>query len=517
MHLTTVKTRLNHIPEDRYPEVGRLILNFLDTVETASPRASFYNTEDETVEAVNALHREVFNLDRGIYTIMLGLPGAMDWGRQLGVTNLLNTRVDGSPAFLTPEQETRAIQWLTNRLPITRRLKLFVGLKEKRVNNARTRKLILRSVLNDEDLEWHAVKYRSKLRDSLIHAWGERMTGILRSILEKDTRTDKEKGIYRDHVDRYLDVSAPENIKDCLRFILGSDQVTTPLFQSYYAADEDFSVLQDLPPEVAEGKRATFHPEKDVSLVLEQTKDKMTETQAMRSERSAERRGIEVEWDPNRQEMVNLYVYALERGITEEIRQALNDKAEQIAQRLPFQYTAVGIVIDTSKSMIGHRTQKYRPLAVSLAVRDVLEHMTTGSVDVAYTGGEINGHNLPQPKGHTELAQGLLEVMREDRDAVFILTDGYENVTAGRVAEVIGHLRKMGVTTPIFQITPTFSAEAFGAKMLSNQAPILTVGNKIEALGTGMVKAALETDLMRGIQALINTVAPLLLPEVEND
>jgi len=82
---------------------------------------------------------------------------------------------------------------------------MFGMLRAERVNNARTRRLILSTLLGADNLEFWAVKYRRKLATALVHAWGRRTASIVRAVLAKpsDGRTDKERQIVQQHLHRF--------------------------------------------------------------------------------------------------------------------------------------------------------------------------------------------------------------------------------------------------------------------------------------------------------------------------
>ncbi len=120
--------------------------------------------------------------------------------------------------------------------------------------------------------------------------------------------------------------------------------------------------------------------------VLELTKSQLTTGQKIAVQRKAEQSGVEVEFDPAKYDAVRLYVYAFEMGMTESIRQALRDKAETAAARLPVRFDRVAVLIDSSQSMIGHDTQARRPIATALALRDLLSATADESVAITSDG-----------------------------------------------------------------------------------------------------------------------------------
>lgn len=493
--------------------------SFLDSVATATGRGTFYNSREEQAAAVEAAHRDLFDIDRDVYTAALMLPGVTDYSRQIGVRRLLQTTRDGG--ILPAEFEAAAMTHLVRGLPTQRMLKLFGMLRRDRVNNARTRRLILSEILSADGLEFWAVKYREKLRVALTHAWGRRTTSILRRVLakSKDERTEKESQIVRQNVTRFtsgigiLPVESPTSgwkpkpqsvarVEQCVRFVLGDeDGVTLNRLAAYRDAKSDFDRGSVLPPETMEGLRSRYHKDRTNAEVLELTKSQLTTGQKIAVQRKAEQSGVEVEFDPAKYDAVRLYVYAFEMGMTNEIRQALRGKAEAAAARLPVAFERVGVLIDSSQSMIGHDTQARRPIATALALRDLLSATADDAVAITSDGRPCESYELVQPSGDTSLAAGLVQLLKSDPDVVFVLSDGYENAPAGRFGETVAAVRRIGVQTPIHQFTPVFAAESQGVRTLSDSVVAMPV-SKPEAIGLGLLKALIESDVDRGVATL---------------
>ena len=196
-------------------------------------------------------------------------------------------------------------------------------------------------------------------------------------------------------------------------------------------------------------------------------------------------------------------------GMSEEIREELIRKAEKAADRLPVRFDRVGILLDASASMQGHQTQAYRPMAIALALRDTMAKTATEAVIVTSDGRDAPVASLVEPVGHTSMAAALIKLIKADVDVVFVLTDGYENAPAGQFADVVNALDRMGVDVPIHQFSPVFAAEARGIRTLSDSVPGLPV-SKPESIGLGVLKALIESDLQRGIAALLNMVQPVI-------
>ncbi len=193
---TTPIVRMTHLTSEQRERLPVAIGEFMDTAMTATARGTFYNSRAEQQAAVESVHETLFEMDRGVYTAALMLPGLTDFSRQIGAVRLLRS-ARCSDGLLSPEQEATAMRRLLQALPPQRMLKMFGMLRNQRVNNARTRRLILSTLLGADNLEFWAVKYRRKLATALVHAWGRRTASILRAVLAKpaDDRTDKERQI----------------------------------------------------------------------------------------------------------------------------------------------------------------------------------------------------------------------------------------------------------------------------------------------------------------------------------
>ncbi|NJL13228.1 MAG: hypothetical protein HC913_09665 [Microscillaceae bacterium] len=250
--------------QQKWELAGETVGRFLALATTATARATFYNTQAEQEEAVNAAHEALFAFDRGLYALCLLLEGLTDYSRQLGIRNLARqARGQEAGALLDEKQEDAIIHLLFRDLPVQRVLNLFGMLKAERVNNTRARRMILLSLLNSPKLEFWAVKYRKKIRTALQHAWGERATGILKSILSKhpDSLTEKETGILQKNILKY--VRKPEKqalVLEALGFVLGNEEnLRLELPRAFVAAKQNIEAGYSLPYEVLEGIRSIYH------------------------------------------------------------------------------------------------------------------------------------------------------------------------------------------------------------------------------------------------------------------
>lgn len=507
--------RLAHLTTELRSRLPAAFCAFVDAAGTATARATYYNTRQEQQRANEAIHAALFDVDRGVYTASLLLPGVTDYTRQTGVVTLLTWQHDG-PSMLSPEEEGEVVSRVCQELPPQRMLKMFETIRKATVNNSRTRKLILRSILGSERLSGWSVKYRRKLATGLRHAWGQRTTGTIRSILGKPEgeHDEKEKKIVARWIDKFAPPDANRlHVYECVRFILGDEtNLTDKRFQAYRDAKEDLEKGKILPYEVLEGIRSRYHPDVPNARVLELTKSQLTVGQQMTFQRKAAAADVKVAFNPANYDPVRLYLYAFEMGMTDAIRDELKRKAEVFAGRMPVRFGKIGVLIDASDSMRGHETQPLRPMAAVLAIRDLLDAASDECVAVTANGTGAPALESVPPQGDTSLAAALVALLKASPEIVFVLSDGYENAPAGRMAEVLHAARGMGITTPVYHFSPVFASESAGVRQMGEEIPAMPI-NRPEAIGLGVLKALFEVDVDRGVTALMRVAVPRLLSD----
>jgi hypothetical protein len=148
-------------------------------------------------------------------------------------------------------------------------------------------------------------------------------------------------------------------------------------------------------------------------------------------------------------------------------------------------------------------------MAIALSMKDVLVNIGKVSVVKTASGRVINqAHPLPRPVGSTDLSVALIDLLESLVDAVFILTDGYENAPSGRIDEIMRLLDRIGNTTPVYQLSPAMAGESrVGLKTLSDRIPTFPISNP-QALALTLVRAMIEVDVKQGIQALVSLTLP---------
>lgn len=534
----TEQVNLSHL-KGNFEQAGVSLMNLMSVSGVITDRSTHYNSKEEEQEAMRVIHESMFSLDRGLYLLVHALDGATDFSRQKAITALLsNSRAKYRASVLDDQQEMLGIKFLSGKLPANRLMNLFVTLKNQRVNNPRTKKrLILESLFDDPDqFCFWCVKYRSKVKKAITHAWDERTSGIVNNIIKKlnfdiedsdllNSITYREASVLSDCIVPYMGPAqcstafiGMNKIIQGVAFVFGQterEDYSVKIFQDFQSAKEDLSKGENLPIEVLEGIRSTYHPEVKQEEILKTAEKSMTSKKRMLTQKKSEKLGVDVKFDPMTANPVDLYKLAYANGMTEEMWTALMKKAKKASEQLPIRFNKVGILIDDSFSMSGGEDQKLRPISVSMAVKDVLGYTSEDKPVIMSASGLYNGRrmSLAIPNGETNLADSLLNVLSCEVDSVFILSDGYENSPAGRLDEVVRAARSIGVDTPIYHINPVSAGESSsGQRMLSEVVPTLPAASP-GGLGMMLFRAMMEVDAERGIKALIN----MTLPKISNN
>jgi len=494
--------------------VGRVVSSFLDIATTGMARGTHYNTKEDQIKAERLAHASMFSVDRQTYGILSCLSGLTDNARKLVCWFLLEWPSNGAPTQDELAGERELVRALLSSISIPRMFQLFEMLLDSGCNNRRTRRITLSAILGSPNVEWWAVKYRRKMRNALQHAWGKRLSGVIFSLGSRFAKDGdnvvlgpKEQQILRRHVSPYLGENDLAVACECAAFVLEDPAKgvwSLPLFKAYLAARVDLAAGNRLPPEVLEGIRSTYHKgtKKEEIVRISAKSGSMTEKQKIQVQKRAESAGVKVEFDASKQDATRLYLYAFERSLDDNIRKALDEKARQSAATLPIDCTGAVVLVDASRSMFGDRTQKLRPMATALAMRDMF--MAAGAKKSVIVGGKGKGR-MVFPAGDTSLALSLAETIRDDSPtSVYVISDGYDNTPAGRFEETVRAIRKIGINTPIYHLNPVAAAETASVRQLApNVIPTMPVQNP-NAFGAALLKEALEQDPLAGVRALLN-------------
>ncbi|MFA5366465.1 MAG: hypothetical protein WC333_00880 [Dehalococcoidia bacterium] len=495
--------------------IRQSLIEGLTIASAAKGSATYYHKKDEQLKAVQDQIKKMYTLSKELPLIVANQKGATgQFISEVLLNEFKNTLRGGANHIVNP------IDWYDNGLSdkavlcalnnlgengLPYILRLFVALKDAKVNNDRSRKIMLGYIWGQDNLEFYAMKYRNKIAKALRHVYGGKTASILVTIARKQLTypsgisTEKEAKIVNEHILRYTNIEAIKVFKLFLFIMKRNDgvdygAVEFPLLSEYEKARRDITGVKTVPEEVLLGlisniRHPQYHSMWATKLQREATKAmirKSTEVtsvnQQVRQTKSTAKLGVEKTVDYEKAtDFLALYKTGYENGFTREIGVAI-DKLAESKKITGFFYQNIGVVLDESNSMTGHKQEsKNTPRAIADFTSKVLARSANSSI-VVRTKDEV-----------TDLATSFIELLKKENpskpfDAMFILTDGYENAYDGMTNEVISIWKaESGRDIPVFQISPIVSAE---------------MGANVRKLGPGVVTMAINNPV--ALQPQIN-------------
>ena len=417
---------------------------FINACFACTGQAEYYADSRGQDVAISFLHEYILGNYRRLYARTLAA-GINHYNQSLIVTNLLaagSPRREGDRA-----EEGSLISETLRRLPASRAWRVLAALRDRRVNNRRTRAIVREFIELRRDLSLDALKYRPRVRAVVRHAH-TRLPGEAPLFLFGNTRRKK------------------------LPF-------ANELFEWHRRARTEPDALFHLPYTVAEGFAARHGIARDE--FLQRIEPMLTPGERLRLQSSARDEGVGLAIDPRRLDLTRLCLYALSLSLDERaarregLHAALTVAADRAMRRAPMRLGRVAAVLDRSHSSSGGHDKARRPLAVALAVSYLLAASArefrpfwTPSLDDALQA---------EATGQTDLATPLVDALAWGPDLVVIVSDGFENSPHGGVAEVLRLVRERIAPERKFSIVhvnPVFDEERYAPRSLA--PTIATVG-----------------------------------------
>jgi len=519
--------------------IKQSLIEGLTIASGSKSNATYYHSKDEQMKAIQGQIKNLYKLSKELPLIIASQKGATgrfvsevllnEFKQTLrgGACNIVNP-IDWYDNGLSDKAVLSALNNLNEDNGFPYALRLFIDLKNTKVNNERSRKIVLGFIWGQSNLEFYAIKYRNKIAQILKHIYGIKKTSILLSIAQKQINTnglfetDKELTIVNDTILRYFNGDSIKAFK-LLLFLFKKvnfeyDSIEFPLLSEYQKAKIDIRNISVVPEEVILGlissvKHPQYHTMWSTDLQKEATKGmirknvKVTSVnQQVRQTKSTAKLGVAKTVNLQKvTDFLALYKTGYEVGWNEELLIAINSLAEK-KKINGFFYPNIGIIVDDSISMTGHKVEsKNTPRAIADFTAKVLMASARDAVLVT-TKDEV-----------TDLASSFIELLKGENtvkpyDAIFILTDGYENAYDGLTNEVILIWKtESGRDIPIFQISPITSAE-MGANVRKLSESVVTMAiNNPTALQPQITARLLEIDTKRWLenQVLALEAAPV--------
>jgi len=425
------------------------VLLFVNAAITSTGQREFHSESGLQQGSLEFLHEYTAVNYRDLYAAALAL-GINDHNAALIVLRLLSTARDA-----TPEQrrtEGPLIARTLRRLPPHRVFHLFSALRRARVNNRRTRALMREWLEARPDPAFDAVKYRAAFKTAVRHA---------------HLRPDRLPGA-EGELGAFLFASGPTR------------PFRTPIFEHWRRAHFEQSSVYELPYTVAEGFAAAHGI--DRSLFLERIAPRLTRSERLRLQRSAERaEAASVRLDAAalaRMPLTRLASYTLSMPVEEragrraELTAALRSAARRVAGDRAGTWGKVAAVLDDSYSSSGSSEKRRRPLAVALACDFLLEALAGEYHRLWLTGRD--DPLLASAGGATALGSRILDGLELAPERLIVVSDGWDNAPAGMASEV---LRVWSTRldperrTAVVHLNPVYDAAGLEVRRLGRAVP----------------------------------------------
>lgn len=514
--------------------IKKSLIEGFTIASAAKSSATYYHSKDEQLKAIKDNVKNLYELSKELPLILAtqkGITGKFISEVLLnefkntqhgGVCNIVNP-VDWHDNGIGDKALLMALYNLNeNGIPYV--LRLFVEMKKEKINNERARKIMLGFLLGHPNFEFNALKYRNKIADILRHVYGVKKTSILLSIAKKIVKSnvyqnEKERKIANDNFLKYVRCDDVTAFK-ILLFIFKQDngieypQNDFPILFEYEKAKNDITNVSKVPEEVLIGLISNKNHPQYEELWSTELKKKTTKAmlrknvkvtsinQQIRQTKSTSKLGVEKKVDLSKaSDFLALYKTGYENGWTDELKVAINVLAEKMRIK-NFQYKNIGIIIDDSNSMSGHKQEsKNTPKAIANFTAKVLSISAKNAV-VVRTMGEV-----------TDLSIAFVDLLKKESvengyEAIFIITDGYENSYDGLLNEVLNvYFSETNRNMPVFQVSPITGAEMMGnVRKLSDNVVTMAINNPV-VIQQQIDAKMLEIDTSRWLENQIYALA----------
>jgi hypothetical protein len=441
------------------------------------PKGQFYEASDAQFTAVMSMWKHLFKFDRTLFSLITLLGGT---GFSKGAMNHMllansqtGTGTDLVPSALPEEFEKNIIRYNLEKLSeerfaraIKNLMMLTGGEGFVKVNNARTRKLILEFIFSrdNKNLDSLAVNFKTKLRKLVRHALGKQT-------IYKIVNGDEE--LFQKWIGRYNRLALPvvEHLFDKQPQLRAKATGNFPLIRQYWymkkaAAEgniENFKkYMKGMPQRTIIGFRNSFKVPIELSEIYE--KSTMSDRESLQSEAAVKRSGAKaVEINYKKHD-----IYDLWKSFYFKLLSGDPENMDKIAEAIDYRSSksekiSLGecvVIIDASRSMVGSDERKLHPFLTSLSVLSILDDVK----QVIYVGGKTVEspiwRNVVIPMNHTDLWKGLIRAVKTKVPNIIVLSDGYENAVKGMFKHAYDYFKNNGRVFNLIHINPVFSAEA---------------------------------------------------------
>jgi hypothetical protein len=421
---------------------------FLNAAFACTGQREFYSDGARQTVSIGFLHDYIRGNYRRLYARSLAA-GINHFNQGRIVLELLTHSEHLTPA--ERREEGQLIAAALAALPPQRAYRVLLGLRQRGVNNRRTR-AIVRDYLARRDLTFDAVKYRSKL-SALV---------------------------------RHVHPALPGELGTFLTRGWNARRYATPLLELFRRAHYAADAVYELPFTVAEGLAARHRI--DRATFLRRIEPRLTANERLRLQSSAARAGADLDIDLTRASLTRLALYALSLPPAEQqargadLTHAMIASARRTVHHTGLRLGRVAAVLDRSYSASGSPAKPRRPLALAVAVDALLRE--AASEYMSFWTSPTPDPLRASARGQTDLATPLLDALEWTPELVVVVSDGFENDPPAGAAEVCRVFRERldpQRRTVIIHVNPVFDAPHLGPRRLTPpmdppRAAVPTVG-----------------------------------------
>ena len=470
---------------NRHQQVAREdVVMFINACLSCTGQREFYGDAYGQRVSIDFLHDYILGNYRLLYTRTLAA-GINHFNQAQIILKLLATGKHTPPEHR--QEEGALITAALIALPPQRGWEVLQQLRKKGINNRRSRGIARDYLQQKRDINFDAVKYRSKLRAIASHAH----------------------------------LTLPGELGNFLFGKWKQRVYQTELFEEFRQAHYSAQAVYQLPFTVAEGLAIKHGIKREV--FLSNIQEQMTLNEKLRLQTSANRTEVEIDINLGRLPLTRLALYILSLPLDTRqeqwdiLNQALEKSAAFTLRKSPLKLGRVAAVLDCSYSSSGSAEKHRRPLGVALATHYLLK--AASQEYQAFWTTSTSDPLLILPRGQTDLATPLLDALDWGADVVVIVTDGWENDPPNAASEILRIYRDRldpKQKTSIIHCNPVYNADDFSLHPLSPVIP--TVGLRdAEDLPTmlGFARfaegsaslAELESYLAERVKQLLNSTA----------
>ena len=444
------------------------------------PKGAYYEEKDEQFNVVKRMWDGLFEYDRALFALTSILNGT-GFSKGAMTHKLLSNPVISQtgkelvPDGLDSEFERNVITYNLEKLAekqmaraLRNLLMLAGGELHTRVNNSRTRKIILEFLFNREckEIDALAVNFKSKLAKLVRHALGKQ---DLYKILNGD------KILFRKKIGCYNVLTYPVvcHLFNKVPISTGELRGHFPKIDDYWQAKTHASLgnikefkklIKKLPWRVAMGFRNKYKLQIDKSEIM--GKAKMSDKEELTTEAAVKRSGAKArKINYKAQDLYDLWKALYFKMATDEVEnidkisEAIDEKTKKMTKLNLGDKCAV--VLDASHSMYGSEERPMHPFLTGLCIIAAIENLQNIFI---VSGRWKELHDIDKrvvfPANASPLWKGLVDAVVSGAENIVVISDGYENSVKGMFEHVYKHFKDTGHDFNVIHINPVFSADS---------------------------------------------------------